>query len=151
MGDIGYNKGHDRILLLVPWVVEHVVTQRSPLFNKSQQEIEEGVFEIVVILEGSVEESGSVTQCIKSYTGEDILWGYNFNTMISKRGGKFQIDFSKLNSCSTTPRTTAIYAEHERLVNDQMFTETDPFSETDRELFSSEPRKRSFVHASYQN
>ena len=85
---------------MVPWVVQHVIDYNSPLYNKGYDEIVNGLFEIVVILEGSVEETGNVTQCIKSYVAEDVLWGYTFDSMISKSNGKFTIDFAKLNSCS---------------------------------------------------
>ncbi|XP_063718124.1 G protein-activated inward rectifier potassium channel 3-like isoform X2 [Symsagittifera roscoffensis] len=96
--DVGYDCGRDRLILLVPWIIEHRIDAESPLFKKSWHDIQSVHFEVIVLLEGAVEETGSTAQVIQSYTASDIKWGYNFASMLTRKGNKYLSDFDKLNS-----------------------------------------------------
>ena len=130
---------------MVPWVVQHVIDYNSPLYNKCYNDIANDLFEIVVILEGSVEETGSVTQCLKSYVAEDVLWGYTFDSMISKSKGKFTIDFAKLNSCTQQPNAPVCLA---RTIPRKKLSMLIPVSKTNTS--QNVKNRRKSVHASYQ-
>ena len=53
---------------------------------------------LALFVEGAVEETGSTAQVIQSYTASDIKWGYNFASMLTRKGNKYLSDFDKLNS-----------------------------------------------------
>ncbi|XP_075246985.1 G protein-activated inward rectifier potassium channel 3-like [Convolutriloba macropyga] len=101
--DVGYDCGRDRLILLVPWIIEHRIDSESPLFKKSWHDIQSVHFEVIVLLEGAVEETGSTAQVIQSYTASDIKWGYNFASMLTRKGNKYLSDFDKLNSVIAQP------------------------------------------------
>ncbi len=57
-------------------------------------------FEIVVILEGVIESTGSTTQARTSYLPSEILWGHRFEPLVSfkKELGEYSVDYSLFNS-----------------------------------------------------
>ena len=56
-------------------------------------------FEIIVILEGTVESTGQSIQARSSYLPCEILWGHRFEQLISyrKETGEYRVDYSKFN------------------------------------------------------
>ena len=69
----------DYLLLLWPTVIAHKIDEESPLFEMSPQELLSSNFELIVTLEGSVEETGNTIQVRTSYLPNEIFWGYHFD------------------------------------------------------------------------
>lgn len=56
---VGFETGDDRLFLVSPLVISHEIDARSPFWDMSQSQLEKEDFEIVVILEGMVEATGT--------------------------------------------------------------------------------------------
>lgn len=74
--NVGYDDGLDRIFLVWPLTICHVIDERSPLYEFSNDDLSTANFEIVAILEGVVESTGMNTQARTSYLPFEILWGH---------------------------------------------------------------------------
>lgn len=88
-------------LVTRPMVVCHRINEDSPLYNMSASDlIQQERFEIVVILEGTVESTGQTTQARSSYLASEILWGHRFEpvVMYNKEKQGYEIDYSKFNA-----------------------------------------------------
>lgn len=57
-------------------------------------------FEVVLILEGTIESTGQTTQARSSYLPQEILWGHRFDPMVSysKERQGYEVDYSLFNS-----------------------------------------------------
>ena len=91
-----------------PLVVAHRIDDTSPLYGISASDMLQEKFEIVVILEGTVESTGQTTQARSSYLNMEILWGHRFSSVVnynSERQG-YDIDYSKFNE--TVPVDTPL-------------------------------------------
>jgi len=103
--------GEDRVLLLWPVTVGHLIDKTSPLWNLSPRDLLNSNFEIVVSLEGSIEATGSTTQARSSYLPNEILWGHRFEPHVSyaKQQGVYAVDCSGINRVvqDNTPRISA--------------------------------------------
>ncbi|XP_016159466.1 PREDICTED: G protein-activated inward rectifier potassium channel 3, partial [Ficedula albicollis] len=58
---VGFETGDDRLFLVSPLIISHEIDERSPFWDVSRGQLERDDFEIVVILEGMVEATG--TRC----------------------------------------------------------------------------------------
>lgn len=56
--NLGYDTGGDRLLLVEPQTITHVINENSPFWEVGSDRMKRGTFEIIVILEGIVEASG---------------------------------------------------------------------------------------------
>ncbi|CAF3102687.1 unnamed protein product [Rotaria socialis] len=97
--NVGFDKGVDRLFLIWPLVIEHIIDEQSPLFNISRADLAKQRFELVVILEGIIESTGMTTQARTSYLPSEILWGYRFERLITfqRDDGLYRIDYSRFN------------------------------------------------------
>uniref|UniRef100_A0A674ETQ5 G protein-activated inward rectifier potassium channel 1 n=1 Tax=Salmo trutta TaxID=8032 RepID=A0A674ETQ5_SALTR len=57
--DVGFSTGADQLFLVSPLTICHVIDTKSPFYELSQRSMQTEQFEIVVILEGIVETTGS--------------------------------------------------------------------------------------------
>ncbi|KAI4590480.1 hypothetical protein MJG53_001529 [Ovis ammon polii x Ovis aries] len=57
---VGFDTGDDRLFLVSPLVISHEIDAASPFWEASRRALERDDFEIVVILEGMVEATGSL-------------------------------------------------------------------------------------------
>lgn len=57
-------------------------------------------FEIIVILEGTIESTGQSIQARSSNLPFEVLWGHRFEQLVSYRRetGEYRVDYSKFNS-----------------------------------------------------
>nr|XP_061801674.1 G protein-activated inward rectifier potassium channel 4-like [Nerophis lumbriciformis] len=92
--NLGYDTGGDRLLLVEPQTITHVINQSSPFWEIGAQRLKRESFEIIVILEGIVEASGMTCQARTSYTEDEVLWGHRFESCISLEKGAFRVDYS---------------------------------------------------------
>lgn len=90
------------LMLLCPLVIEHKIDQSSPLYPISPTKLynSEGhgadAFEIVVIIEGTMESTGDACQYRTSYKPREILWGFRFKQT------SFRLENDKINFDMTT-------------------------------------------------
>ena len=96
---VGFDRGLDRLFLIWPLVVEHIIDEQSPLYEMSRSDLAHQRFELVVILEGIIESTGMTTQARTSYLPSEILWGYRFERLITfqRDDGLYRIDYSRFN------------------------------------------------------
>lgn len=74
--DVGYDDGLDRIFLVWPITICHVIDSNSPLYEYAADDLATAQFEIIVILEGIVESTGMTAQARTSYLPSEIMWGH---------------------------------------------------------------------------
>ncbi|XP_063717955.1 G protein-activated inward rectifier potassium channel 2-like isoform X3 [Symsagittifera roscoffensis] len=91
--DVGYDNGFDRVMIIAPIILRHKINERSPLYSYSKSNFSRHDFEIVVIVEGAVEQTGMTTQMRTSYTPDEILWGHYFKQMIQRERGQYVVNF----------------------------------------------------------
>lgn len=102
--DLGTDGCASDLFFIWPMIVCHKIDENSPLYNISASDlIHHERFEIVVILEGTVESTGQTTQARSSYLPSEILWGHRFEPVVSYNKEKqgYEIDYSKFNSTLT--------------------------------------------------
>ncbi|XP_061819036.1 G protein-activated inward rectifier potassium channel 3-like [Nerophis lumbriciformis] len=92
--NMGYDTGADRLLLVEPQTVTHVIDRSSPFWEVGAERLKTETFEIIIILEGIVEASGMTCQARTSYMEDEILWGHRFESCISLEKGAFRVDYS---------------------------------------------------------
>ncbi|NWZ85643.1 KCNJ5 protein, partial [Poecile atricapillus] len=100
--NLGYDTGEDRLFLVEPQIICHVINHHSPFWDMSAESLRREQFEIIIILEGIVEATGNrclaagmTCQARTSYTEDEILWGYRFEPCMSLEKGAFQVDYSR--------------------------------------------------------
>ncbi|XP_067085097.1 G protein-activated inward rectifier potassium channel 3-like [Osmerus mordax] len=92
--NLGYDTGGDRLLLVEPQTITHVISDNSPFWETGAESLKRQRFEIIIILEGIVEASGMTCQARTSYTEDEILWGHRFESCMSLEKGAFRVDYS---------------------------------------------------------
>ena len=68
----------DRVLLLYPSNMCHVIDRKSPFYNMTPEKLADSDWELVAIFEGTVEATGCTVQARSSYLASEISWGYDF-------------------------------------------------------------------------
>uniref|UniRef100_A0A914WWI5 Inward rectifier potassium channel C-terminal domain-containing protein n=1 Tax=Plectus sambesii TaxID=2011161 RepID=A0A914WWI5_9BILA len=101
----------DRIFLVWPITLCHVIDAESPLYEYASKELPSAQFEIIVLLEGIVESTGMTAQARTSYLPSEIVWGHRFKKLVTyqRNNGSYQIDYN-LFHCTypvTTPQCSA--------------------------------------------
>ncbi|XP_071961336.1 G protein-activated inward rectifier potassium channel 3-like [Antedon mediterranea] len=96
------SKNHDNNLLLVwPMIITHQINADSPLYDYSAEEIKNADFEIIIILEGVVEQTGLLCQARTSYLPSEIKWGERFSsalmTLYDEWERQFSVDYKQFN------------------------------------------------------
>ncbi|KAM4795096.1 ATP-sensitive inward rectifier potassium channel 15 [Rhinophrynus dorsalis] len=90
--------------LIVPLTFYHVLDESSPLKDLTPENIKTKEFELVVLLNATVESTSTVCQSRTSYLPEEIFWGYEFVPVVSLSSqGKYVADFSnfdKIRKCT---------------------------------------------------
>ena len=80
--DFFSNNEDDTLFFLWPQELVHRIDAKSLIHSVLCGNIGKEAFEIIVIVEGIVEASGAVVHARTSYTGDDILRGYQFVDMV---------------------------------------------------------------------
>lgn len=60
--NLGYDTGEDRLFLVEPQIICHVINHHSPFWDMSAESLRREQFEIIIILEGIVEATGKWSQ-----------------------------------------------------------------------------------------
>lgn len=110
--ETGHNDSY--IFLVWPVTVAHRIDSNSPLWDMSETHLHKEHFEIIVILEGTVELTGTTTQVRTSYLPSEIRWGECLVPLIAfqKDDGRYCIDFTQFhNTMPTTAKMPACSAK----------------------------------------
>ena len=96
---VGVDLDETDIFFIWPMTIVHKITPDSPLYNISASDLLKEKFEIVVILEGTIESTSMTTQARSSYLPPEILWGHRFEPLVSfrKDSGQYAVDYSLFN------------------------------------------------------
>ncbi|KRF83258.1 G protein-activated inward rectifier potassium channel 3 isoform X1 [Drosophila virilis] len=96
---IGTDESGSDLFFIWPMVIEHRIDENSPLYNMNATDMLQDKFEIVVILEGTVESTGQSTQARSSYINTEILWGHRFDPVVlyNKDLQAYEIDYARFN------------------------------------------------------
>ena len=109
---VGMSDRQDGTIFLVwPMLVTHKIDENSPFWELSADDLYRQQFELVIILEGTVESTGMTTQVRTSYLPWEILWGQRFVRLetYQKENGRYQIDYSHFHTTIpiSTPQCSA--------------------------------------------
>lgn len=107
--ECGYDNGTDRVLLLTPVLLQHKITETSPLYGLTQTELNQlEHMEIVVILEGIVEATGLTVQALWSYTKDEILFNHKFGPVIKRNPEtlRWEVDLDRIDNIVPIPDLT---------------------------------------------
>lgn len=100
------------IFLILPLTMVHVIDENSPLYEMHPKDVLNCDFEIVVVLEGTIEATSMLVQAKTSYIADEILWGHEFVSTTDEsrwRSGRYRVDFSVFDDTRPvqTPRVSA--------------------------------------------
>lgn len=95
--EVGYDSGNDRIILLTPVIISHIINESSPLYTLTNDNILSEDIEVVIILEAIVESTGLTAQALWSYTEREITFNHRFKPMTYRQNtikGTWEVDFN---------------------------------------------------------
>ncbi|XP_012058853.1 PREDICTED: G protein-activated inward rectifier potassium channel 3-like [Atta cephalotes] len=97
---VGTDGENGDLFFIWPATIIHRINESSPFFNMSAEDMLTERFEIVLILEGTIESTGQTTQARSSYLPQEILWGHRFDPIVSysKERQGYEVDYSLFNS-----------------------------------------------------
>ncbi|RCN32106.1 inward rectifier potassium channel 2 family protein [Ancylostoma caninum] len=93
--NVGYDSGWDRVLLLWPIIVRHVIDESSPLYGLTRESLLSAEFELIMTVEGIVEATGMTFQARTSFLPDEILWGHKFKPMVlmNEKLSKYEVHY----------------------------------------------------------
>lgn len=99
------------LFFIWPMTIVHHIDENSPLYYLSASNILNDKFEIVVILEGTIESTGQTTQARSSYLASEVLWGQRFEPVVSYNKDRqgYEVNYSKFDN--TLPIETPPYSD----------------------------------------
>ncbi|CAL7934928.1 unnamed protein product [Xylocopa violacea] len=97
---VGTDGQNGDLFFIWPTSIVHKINADSPFYNMSAEDMLTERFEVVAILEGTIESTGQTTQARSSYLPQEILWGHRFEPMVtySKERQGYEVDYSLFNS-----------------------------------------------------
>ncbi|XP_076655839.1 uncharacterized protein LOC143360663 isoform X2 [Halictus rubicundus] len=97
---VGTDGQNGNLFFIWPTTIVHKINSESPFYNMSAEDMLIERFEVVAILEGTIESTGQTTQARSSYLPQEILWGHRFESMVtySKDRQGYEVDYSLFNS-----------------------------------------------------
>lgn len=78
------------------WTLVHPITEKSPLFSKTDRDLERMQAEFLILIKGHDETYAQIVHSNSSYTWEEILWDVSFEKMYYPEGGTTILDLDKL-------------------------------------------------------
>ena len=105
--DVKIDDSWSNLLLIWPLTIVHLIDESSPLFEMDAEQLAGFKFEIITVLEGTVESTGQAIQVRSSYLPNEVKWGYRFEPIVSTHGlGRYAqtiIDYNKFNRVLEVP------------------------------------------------
>ena len=110
------------VFLIWPVTVVHRIDETSPLWDLSLQKLMSEHFEIIVLLEGTIESTGMATQVRTSYVPMEIMWGERLVPLLTfqLQNGRYEIDYSQFHN--TTPMVMSEWSAKEYALRQKMGT-----------------------------
>ncbi|XP_043479293.1 uncharacterized protein LOC122509359 isoform X2 [Leptopilina heterotoma] len=98
--NVGTDGENENIFFIWPMTIVHKIDAESPFYHLSAEDMLSERFEVVVILEGTIESTGQTTQARSSYLPQEILWGHRFESLVnySKERQGYEVDYSLFNN-----------------------------------------------------
>lgn len=101
--------------LILPLMFYHVLDENSPLHDLTAGNIKTKYFELVVLLNATVESTSTVCQSRTSYLPDEIYWGFEFVPVVSlSQQGKYVADFSNFDKIRKSEIQTTFYTNTEK-------------------------------------
>ena len=105
-----------------PVVIQHEINESSPFYDMGPRDLATARIEVLFNFEGTLEATGMLTQRLRSYLPEEILWGYRFEPLVFMSKGVPMADFSRLIDVvrnQTMPRCSpkAYYERQSQTIN----------------------------------
>jgi len=143
----------DEIFFIWPTTLVHKINSDSPFYNMSAKDFLKKRYEIVVILEGVIEQTGNSIQARSSYLPNEVLWGYRFVNLLTFKhsASEYKIDYSAFNAvykADLSPKSQ----KAKDLENEQVDEEGED-EEAKQSVSSSSPNhiemlsKRNYLHS----
>lgn len=99
--DVKIDDSKNSLLLIWPVTIVHLIDCNSPFYELNAEQVASFKFEIITVLEGTVESTGQSIQVRSSYLPSEVRWGYRFEPIVSTHGyGRYAqtiIDYNKFN------------------------------------------------------
>ncbi|KAH9502904.1 G protein-activated inward rectifier potassium channel 1 [Bulinus truncatus] len=94
--DFTANGMGDKVFLLWPVILTHIIDKDSPLYDIRPPDLSSEKFEIILYLTGTVESTGETCQARTSYIPKEVLWGHRFERIEEYDIGhsRWHIDFA---------------------------------------------------------
>ena len=101
----GREDADNKLFLVWPTTLEHVITEDSPFWGMSREDFLYDHYELLIVLEGTVESTGTTAQARTSYLPGEILWGRRFQRLVTfqKENGQYTIDYSQFHASAEMP------------------------------------------------
>lgn len=116
----------------MPLTFYHILDESSPLRDLTPQNLKEKDFELVVLLNATVESTSAVCQSRTSYIPEEIHWGYEFVPVVSlSPNGKYVADFSQFEKIRRSTDSTFYSMDSEKQKLEEKYRQED---QREREL-----------------
>jgi len=98
----------DEIFFIWPTTLVHKIDEDSPFYSMGAKDFLKKRYEIVVILEGVIEQTGNSIQARSSYLPNEVLWGYRFVNLLNFKhsASEYKIDYSAFNAIYKTDMST---------------------------------------------
>lgn len=76
------------VFFALTWTIVHPITETSPLFGKTPQELADTQAEVMVLIKGFDESFGQTVNSRRSYRYDEIVWGARFKQVfdVDKKG-----------------------------------------------------------------
>lgn len=81
--ELSADGGDSSLFFIWPITVVHKINADSPLYGVNAGDLLQEQFEIVVVIEGTIESTGQSTQARSSYITSEIMWGHRFVPIVS--------------------------------------------------------------------
>ncbi|KAI8783025.1 ATP-sensitive inward rectifier potassium channel 1 [Biomphalaria glabrata] len=94
--DFTANGMGDKVFLLWPVILTHIIDKDSPLYDIRPPDLSSEKFELILYLTGTVESTGETCQARTSYIPKEVLWGHRFERIEEYDIGhsRWHIDFA---------------------------------------------------------
>lgn len=103
------------VFFIWPMIIVHKIDEDSPFYSMSADDIAKEDFEIVAILEGTVESTEQSVQARSSYLNNEILWGRRFAQILdyNKKLQGYEINYSKFDNTVAVNTPTCSAEDYE--------------------------------------
>ncbi|CAL1570927.1 unnamed protein product [Knipowitschia caucasica] len=111
--EFAMDAGKDNLFFVCPLTLYHIIDKGSPFFEMAVDTLHKQEFELVVFLDGTAESTSSACQVRTSFIPQEIMWGYNFQPIISRsKDGKYRVDFSNFHKVVPVATAHCAYCFH---------------------------------------